>query len=66
MNKRRRFKQTEPLEERLAHEAERLREKAKSLRPGADREALIRKARQTEAAVHMNELLRAPGLQSLK
>ena len=41
---RRRFNQKDTLEQRLADEAKRLREKAKSLRVGAAREALIRKA----------------------
>jgi hypothetical protein len=42
---RRRFKQTLSLEERLAQEAERLREQAKQLPAGAERETLLRKAR---------------------
>jgi hypothetical protein len=61
---RRRFEQTESLETRLAEEAKRLREEAKSLPPGAAREALLRKARQTETASHMSEWLSSPGLRS--
>jgi hypothetical protein len=60
---RRRFKQTESLEARLAEEAKRLREEAKALPPGAVREALLRKARQAETGAHMSEWLRSPGLQ---
>ncbi len=45
---RRRFKQTVPLEDRLADEAKRLREKARSLPPGIERERAIRTARQVE------------------
>ena len=61
--RRRRFKQTEDLETRLAAEAKRFREKAKELKPGAARDELLRKARQCEAGSHMSEWLRSPGLQ---
>jgi hypothetical protein len=49
MQQRRRFKQDRPLEERLAEEAKRLRAKARSIRPGAHRAELLRKAAQIEA-----------------
>jgi hypothetical protein len=62
MTLRRRFKQTQSLEERLAEEAKRLREEAKLLPPGAVREALLRKARQAETGSHMSEWLSLPGL----
>ena len=58
---RRRFKQTESFEVRLAEEARRLREEAKLLPPCAKRDEMIRKARQTETASHMNEWLTSPG-----
>jgi len=61
---RRRFTQTQSLEERLAEEAKRLRAEAKSLPHGAKREELIRKARQAETGSHMSEWLSSPGLQS--
>lgn len=61
---RRRFKQALPLEERLAEEAKRLREEAKSLSPGSQREGMLRKARQAETGLHMSEWLRSPGLQA--
>jgi hypothetical protein len=64
MTKRRRFKQTESLEQRLANEARRLREQAKLLGPSAVREALLRKARQAETASHINAWLNSPGLQA--
>jgi hypothetical protein len=54
---RRRFKQTVSLEERLSEEAKRLREEAKLKRPGVERETLLRKARQTETAAHIDEWL---------
>jgi len=60
---RRRFKQTQSLEERLTEEAKRLRDEAKLLRPGALRDELIRRARQAETGAHMSEWLRSPGLQ---
>jgi hypothetical protein len=49
-------------EERSAEEAKRLREEANSLKPGAARDDLIRKARQAETGSHMSEWLRSPGL----
>ncbi|MFK4506857.1 hypothetical protein LPJ38_27870 [Bradyrhizobium daqingense] len=60
---RRRVKQTDPLEARLAAEAERLREQAKLLPPGVARDELLRKARQAETGSQMSEWLRSPGLQ---
>ena len=56
---------TQPLsrEDRFAREAARLREYAELLRPGAEQEAAIRKARQLETASHMSEWLGSPGLQ---
>ena len=43
--KRRRVKQTVPLDQRLAQHAQKLRKEAKGLPPGGEREGLIRKAR---------------------
>jgi hypothetical protein len=63
MQRRRRFKQTVSLEERLAQEAKRLWEKAKSLPPGPQREDTLRKARQAVTGSHMSEWLRSPGPQ---
>ncbi|MET4022756.1 hypothetical protein ABIA85_007776 [Bradyrhizobium sp. LA6.10] len=50
--RRRRFKQTTTLEERLGQEAQRLREEAKRLPHGPEREILLRKARQAETGSH--------------
>ncbi|WP_036017765.1 hypothetical protein [Bradyrhizobium sp. WSM1743] len=61
--RRRRFKQTQSLEERLAAEAERLRASAKAAPPGVRREELLRKARQFEEGLHMSEWLKAPGVE---
>lgn len=63
MQQRHQFKLSQPLEQRLADEAHRLREQAKLLPPGAVREAAIRKARQTETGSHLSEWLQSPGLQ---
>jgi hypothetical protein len=63
---RRRFKQTQSLEDRPSEEAKRLREEAKLLPPGAAREALLRRARQAESGSHMSQWLSSPGLQPPK
>ena len=54
---RRRFNQTQSLEERLAEEAKRLRAEAKLLPPGSIRDTLIRKARQAETAADISKWL---------
>jgi len=64
MMKRRRFKQSTTLNERLAEEAERCREEARALAPGHRREMLLRRARQDEAAMQMDAWLRSPGLRA--
>lgn len=58
--KRRRFKQTQSLEERLAQDREQLLERAKALPQGADRADIVRKIRQNEAAIQVCEMLRLP------
>jgi len=63
MQKRRRFEQSQSLEERLADEASRLREEAELLPPGQLREEVLRRARQAETGSHISEWLRSPGLQ---
>jgi hypothetical protein len=66
MNERRRFRQTQSLKQRLLDRVRGLREEARLARPGLEREAVLRKARQTETAAHMDEWLRSPGLQPPK
>ena len=56
-------KRTETLETRLAKQANRLREEAKLLPAGADRESILRKAKQVETGLHISWLLRSPGQQ---
>jgi hypothetical protein len=58
-----RLKQIKSFEERLAHDAKRLREEAKFLPPGVIRDATFRKARQAESGSHVSGLLRSSGLQ---
>ena len=66
MAERRRFKQSVTLDERLAAQAQRLRKEAQGTLPGIERDRLIRRARQAETAVHMNEWLTSAGLQPPK
>jgi hypothetical protein len=62
MQMRHRFRQSKTLEQRLAEEAQRLREQAKLLPPGALREEVLRKARQVETGAYMSVWLASPGL----
>jgi hypothetical protein len=60
--KRQRIDHPSSLEERLADQARRFREQAKTLRPGRERDELIRKARQAETASRITEWVMSPGL----
>jgi hypothetical protein len=51
-----------PLQDRIALHALRLKEEAQSLRPGPERDDLMRRARQAETASHMDDWLSSPGL----
>lgn len=64
MLERRRFAQTKTLHERLAEEAMRLREEARTLAPGRQREMLLRRARQDETAIQIECWLHSPGLRA--
>jgi hypothetical protein len=64
--KRRRFKQPKPLKDRLAEEAQNLRDEAKLLPYGTVRDAVLTKARQIEAAAHMDDWLNSPSLRPPK
>jgi hypothetical protein len=59
-----RFIQAITSQHRLANEAERLRQQARTLPAGKKRDALLRKARQIDTASHINEWLSSPGLQT--
>ncbi|WP_076857900.1 hypothetical protein [Bradyrhizobium mercantei] len=62
MFKRRRFRQAHSLEERLIAEAKSLREKARALPTGIEKDLLLQKARQADTAAHVSEWLSSPGL----
>ena len=55
--KRRRFKQTTTLAERLTAQAGRLRGRARNLPPGTEQIELLRKIRQTETALRIDAWL---------
>lgn len=57
IKRRRRFRQTSSLEDRLTLQACSLRAEAKGLPPGQDKELLLRRARQHEAAIDIVEWL---------
>ena len=61
--KRRHVKQTTCLDQRLKEQAKRLRQEARGIPPGVERDRLIRRARQAELAAHMSDWLSSPGLQ---
>jgi hypothetical protein len=56
MKRRRRFKQQTSLQDRIAEWAVGLREQADIMRPGPERDELLKKLRQAETAMHMESL----------
>ncbi len=66
LKQRLRHRQTLTLQERLSSEANRLRAEAKSLRPCARRDHLLRKVEQRDRAAKIDEWLSSPGLQPPK
>lgn len=66
MLKRRRFKQTETLEQRLLRMVAKLREEAQGIPAGIKRERLIQRLQQAECALRVNGWLNSPGLQPPK
>jgi hypothetical protein len=57
-----RFKRTQSLKQRLVEQVKRLRDEARLKGPGVEREMLLRRARQTETAAHIDEWLSSAGL----
>jgi hypothetical protein len=55
-----------PLADRVMLEANRLKDEVHKLPHGLLRDAMIRKARQTETAMHVDQWLASPGLQAPK
>jgi hypothetical protein len=66
MQKRRRFKQSSSLKERLFSFAKEMREKASHLTPGPEHDDLIRRAQQADTASHLDDWANSPGLQPPK
>jgi len=64
MTKRRRFKQTVPLKDRLRAFAEDLRQEASRLPAGPQKDAVLKRARRADTAVHLEEWARSRVLQS--
>jgi hypothetical protein len=50
--------------ERLAEQKARLEKKASQLKPGPERDDLLKKAQQIDTAAEINEWLNSPGLQA--
>jgi hypothetical protein len=63
MKSRRRFKQQATLQDRIAEWATEVREQADRMCPGAERDQLLRRLRQAETAMHLQEWANSPGLQ---
>ena len=63
---RRRFKHILTFPDRLEKEAKALKEKAREMPLGKEREMMLRKARQVDIALHINEWLSSRGLRSPK
>jgi hypothetical protein len=60
--RRNRAKQTRSLEERLAADSERVRVKAAKLPAGRERDVLLKRIEQNDAATAMSAWLRSPAL----
>jgi hypothetical protein len=59
-------RQIERTKERLVRRAEQARERAQTLPPGKERDALLRKASRLETAAHIDGWLSSPGLRPPK
>ena len=66
MTRRRRFKQTTSLKDRLTAFANEVREQAEQLAPGLERDEIMKKARQADIAAHIDEWANSSGLQPPK
>lgn len=63
-NGRRVIEKLTPFQERLAKWADEVRERASQFPPGPERDALLRKARLADTALHLNEWANSTGLQA--
>lgn len=66
MTKRRKVQQTKSLDERMIALAAKLKGEASALLAGAERDALLRKAKLADTCAHITDWLTSPGLQSPK
>ena len=66
MNTRRRLKQQLSPQDQLASFAKTAREVAAFLPPGAEKDELLRKARQADATAHLKEWIESAGLRASK
>ena len=66
MQHRRHFKQGTTLQDRIIAWAEEVRAQAAELPPGRDRDELLKKVRQAETAMHLDDWANSPGLQPPK
>ncbi len=66
MRTRRDFNQQATLQDRISEWAIAVREKAAALEPGRDRDELLKKLRQAETAMHLQDWANSPGLQPPK
>ena len=60
------FKQQTTLQDRVIEWAEEVRHQAVALPPGPDRDMLLKKVRQAETALHLEDWVNSPGLQPPK
>ena len=63
MLKRRRFRQTQSLLERLVQDVEHLKTQLAMLPPGPERDHIAKRIRQNETAANNDQWLKSPGLQ---
>jgi hypothetical protein len=63
MQKRRRFKQSTLLKEQLTSFAQEARDQVANLSPCAERDVLLKKARQADTASHLEDWANSPELQ---
>jgi hypothetical protein len=66
MQRRRRFKQQTSLQDRIAEWAASVRDQINGMRPGPERDELIKKLHQAETAMHLDDWANSPGLQAQK
>lgn len=64
--RRRRFKQTTSLQDRLASFAQEARKKALELPPGHEKQNLLKRARQADTAARLDSWIASPGLRPPK